>query len=230
MKQSDKGCDVSKYTLDERLAAAFARLPLVAILRGIAPEEARDVGLLLYDAGFRLIEVPLNSPDPFRSIAAIRRALPGDALVGAGTVTSVQQVGKLKDCGGELVVMPHSDTAVIRAAKEAGLACAPGVLTPTEAFAALAAGADALKLFPAEIVTPAILKAIRVVLPEGTRLLPVGGITPENMRPYLNAGAGGFGLGSALYQAGMRAEEIACRAGRFVASWNVECRMQNASE
>lgn len=205
------------------LAARFARacslLPLVAILRGISPEEAKDIGLKLYDAGFRLIEVPLNSPDPFASIAALRDALPDDALVGAGTVLAAGQVEQLAACGGELAVMPHGDTTLIRAAKEAGLLCIPGIATPTEAFAALAAGADALKIFPAELVTPAILKAMRVVLPKTARLLPVGGITPDNMRPYLDAGAGGFGLGSALYKPGMTTDQVAAVARKFVASW-----------
>jgi 2-dehydro-3-deoxyphosphogalactonate aldolase len=215
----DEENDMSDTILNERFAAANAALPLVAILRGIRPDEAEGIGRDLYAAGFRLIEVPLNSPDPFASIAAIRRALPADALVGAGTVLLIEQVWQLKDCGGELVVMPHADTAVIRAAKEAGLICTPGVVTPTEAFAALAAGADALKIFPAELVTPAILKAIRVVLPQGTRLLPVGGITPDNMQPYVDAGATGFGLGSALYKPGMTAEVVAEAARRFVAGW-----------
>ncbi len=210
---------MSDTILNERFAAANAALPLVAILRGIRPDEAEGIGRDLYAAGFRLIEVPLNSPDPFASIAAIRRVLPADALVGAGTVLSIEQVWQLKDCGGELAVMPHADTAVIRAAKEAGLICTPGVVTPTEAFAALAAGADALKIFPAELVTPAILKAIRVVLPQGTRLLPVGGITPDNMQPYVDAGATGFGLGSALYKPGMTAAAVAEAARRFVAGW-----------
>lgn len=210
---------MSNNSLAARFAAANATLPLVAILRGIKPEEAEAIGLKLHEAGFRLIEVPLNSPDPFASIATIRRALPADALVGAGTVLTVEQVGQLKDCGGELVVMPHADTTVIRAAKAAGLVCAPGVVTPTEAFSALAAGADALKIFPAELVTPGILKAIRVVLPKGTRLLPVGGITPDNMQPYVDAGATGFGLGSALYKPGMTADEVAAIARRFATSW-----------
>ena len=210
---------MSNNTLAERFAAANETLPLVAILRGIKPEEAQAIALRLHAAGFRLIEVPLNSPDPFTSIAAMRRALPADTLVGAGTVLSVEQVKQLKDCGGELVVMPHADTVVIRAAKEAGLISAPGVVTPTEAFAALAAGADALKIFPAELVTPTILKAIRVVLPKGTRLLPVGGITPDNMKPYLDAGATGFGLGSALYKPGMSAEEVGIMAEKFVMGW-----------
>ncbi len=210
---------MSNPSLAERFAAATTTLPLVAILRGLKPDEAEGIALKLYQAGFRLIEVPLNSPEPFTSIAAIRRVLPDDALVGAGTVLTIEQVRQLKECGGELAVMPHADTAVIRAAKEAGLVCTPGIVTPTEAFAALAAGADALKIFPAELVTPAILKAIRVVLPKGTRMLPVGGITPDNMQPYLDAGATGFGLGSALYKPGMTADDVAAVARRFVAAW-----------
>jgi 2-dehydro-3-deoxyphosphogalactonate aldolase len=210
---------MSTNSVAERFASANSKLPLVAILRGLEPEESEGIALKLYEAGFRLIEVPLNSPDPFVSIATIRRALPLDALVGAGTMMTIENVQQLKACGGELVVMPHADTAVIRAAKDAGLICAPGVATPTESFAALAAGADALKIFPAELVTPAILKAIRVVLPKGTRLLPVGGITPENMQPYLSAGATGFGLGSALYKPGMTADKVAAAAWKFATAW-----------
>ena len=206
-------------TLAARFAAANATLPLVAILRGIAPPEAEPIGMVLYEAGFRLIEVPLNSPKALESIAIIRRTLPGDAIVGAGTVLSVDQVHSLKASGGELVVMPHADVAIIRAAKEVGLICAPGAATPTEAFVALAAGADALKIFPAELVTPIILKAIRVVLPKGTLLLPVGGITPDNMKPYIDAGATGFGLGSALYNPGITAKDVAVNAKKFVKGW-----------
>ena len=211
---------MSDIPITERFSAANTALPLVAILRGIRPEEAEAAAHCLFDAGFRLIEVPLNSPDPFTSIAAMRRVLPMDALVGAGTVLSAAQMQQLKDCGGELAVMPHADTALIRQAKQLGMLCVPGVVTPTEAFAALDAGADALKLFPAELVTPPILKAIRVVLPKGTRLLPVGGITPDNMKPYRDAGAAGFGLGSALYSPGISTAELAQRAGAFVAAWN----------
>ena len=206
-------------SLENRFARANAALPLVAILRGIMPEEAEAIGLGLYNAGFRLIEVPLNSPDPLASIVTIRRALPDDALIGAGTVLSCEQIAQLKACGGELAVMPHADTELIRAAKAAGLLCIPGVATPTEAFAALAAGADALKLFPAELITPQILKAIRVVLPKSTRLFPVGGIAPDSMMPYLKAGAAGFGLGSALYTPGMNKEEAVQRANVFVTAW-----------
>ena len=205
--------------LQERFAHATAALPLVAILRGITPAEAVDIGMGLYTEGFRLLEVPLNSPDPFASIAAIRRALPDDALVGAGTVLTTAQVQQLRMCGGELVVMPHAGVDIIRAAKALGMLCVPGVATPTEAFAALAAGADALKLFPAELVTPPVLKAMRAVLPRDVRLLPVGGITPETMPPYLAAGANGFGLGSALYAPGMSVGDVLARARTFVAAW-----------
>ncbi|MXP64012.1 2-dehydro-3-deoxy-6-phosphogalactonate aldolase [Roseomonas sp. M0104] len=205
--------------LQDRLDAAFAQLPLVAILRGLRPEEAEAVATALYEAGFRLIEVPLNSPQPFDSIAAIRRLLPQDALVGAGTVLQAADVGRLADLGAELVVMPHADTAVIAAAAKAGLLCTPGIATPTEAFAALAAGAAALKIFPAEMVGPPVVKAMRAVLPKGTRLLPVGGITPATMAPFLEAGAAGFGLGSALYKPGMTAAEVAATAQRFIGAW-----------
>lgn len=205
--------------LNARFTAATAALPLVAILRGITPSEVEAVGAVLYEAGFRLLEVPLNSPDPFASIALLRRSLPVEALVGAGTVLSPERVERLLEAGGELVVMPHADTQVIRAAKVAGLLCVPGVATPTEAFAALDAGADALKLFPAELVTPAVLKAMRAVLPKSTLLLPVGGIAPDTMAPYLAAGANGFGLGSALYAPGMSAAQVGERANAFVAAW-----------
>ena len=206
-------------TLVARFAAANSALPLVAILRGITPPEAEPIGRVLYEAGFRLIEVPLNSPNAFNSIAIMRRILPGDAIVGAGTVLNVDQVRSLKASGGELVVMPHSDVAIIRAATEVGLICTPGAATPTEAFAALAAGADALKIFPAELVPPSVLRAIRVVLPKGTPLLPVGGITPDNMQPYIDAGATGFGLGSALYKPGITAKDVALNAKKFVKGW-----------
>jgi 2-dehydro-3-deoxyphosphogalactonate aldolase len=205
-----------------RLNAAFAALPLVAILRGLTPEEAEPVATVLYEAGFRLIEVPLNSPRPFDSIKAIRRLLPQDALVGAGTVLAAADVGRLADLGAELVVMPHADTVVISAAAQAGLLCTPGIATPTEAFAALSAGAAALKIFPAEMVGPAVVKAMRAVLPAGTRLLPVGGITPETMAPFLEAGVAGFGLGSALFKPGMAVGDVAARARRFAEAWQAQ--------
>ncbi|HZX76904.1 2-dehydro-3-deoxy-6-phosphogalactonate aldolase [Lysobacter sp.] len=195
-------------------------LPLVAILRGLTPQDALAVGTALFDAGFRVIEVPLNSPQPLDSIALLAREFGDRCLVGAGTVLTTEQVGQVKEAGGKLIVMPHGDTAVIRAAKAAELVCTPGVATPTEAFAALAAGADALKLFPAEQLPPSVLKAWSSVLPKGTALLPVGGITPDNMTPYRNAGAAGFGIGSALYAPGTDATEVARRARAFVDGWN----------
>jgi len=210
---------MTPFPLQARLDAAFAQLPLVAILRGLRPEEAAPIATSLYEAGFRLIEVPLNSPQPFDSIAAIRRLLPQDALVGAGTVLQAADVGRLADLGAELVVMPHADTVVISAAAKAGLLCTPGIATPTEAFAALAAGAAALKIFPAEMVGPPVVKAMRAVLPKGTRLLPVGGITPTTMAPFLEAGAAGFGLGSALYKPGMTVADVAAAARRFTEAW-----------
>ena len=202
-----------------RFDAAFAALPLVAILRGLRPERAVATAAALYDAGFRVIEVPLNSPEPFASIAAVRAALPADAVIGAGTVLDAGSVAALVRAGGELVVMPHADTAVIRAAVAAGLPCVPGVATPTEAFAALAAGACALKLFPAEMLSPPVLQAMRAVLPAGTRLLPVGGITPASLAPYVKAGAAGFGLGSALFTPALTVDEVRARALAFRAAW-----------
>ena len=210
---------MTEFSLAARVDAAFAALPLVAILRGLTPAEAVPAANALYDAGFRLIEVPLNSPDPFDSIEAIRRALPQDALVGAGTVLALDQVDRLAAIGADLVVMPHADTAIIRAAKSRSMICVPGVATATEAFAALAAGADALKLFPAEQITPPVVKALRAVVPHSVRLLPVGGITPDTMQPYRTAGAAGFGLGSALYSPGLPVAELATRAARFAQAW-----------
>lgn len=198
---------------------AFAHLPLVAILRGLRPDEAEEIGAALYGAGFRLIEVPLNSPDPFESIARLARSLPADAVLGAGTVLDTDAVARVRDAGGALIVMPHADTEVIRAAKAACMYCVPGVATPTEAFAALKAGADALKLFPAELVTPAVVRAMRAVLPKDNKLLPVGGITPDNMSDFRAAGVAGFGLGSALYKPGMDAATVAANANAFVKAW-----------
>ncbi len=198
---------------------AFAQLPLVAILRGVRPEEVEAIALALYEEGFRLIEVPLNSPQALDSIARLARCLPADALLGAGTVLSIAAVQQVQDAGGRLIVMPHADTAVIGAAKQRGLVCVPGAATPTEAFGAVHAGADALKLFPAELVTPAVLKAMRAVLPATLRLLPVGGITPQTMAGYRRAGAAGFGLGSALYAPGLDAQAVAERARAFVQAW-----------
>lgn len=196
-------------------------LPLVAILRGLAPDEAIPVGHALVDAGFRVLEVPLNSPQPLDSIARLAEALGDDVLVGAGTVMSTADVEAIAAAGGRLVVMPHSDTVVIRAAKTAGLLCVPGVATPTEAFAALAAGADGLKLFPAEQAAPAVLKAWRAVLPREVPVLPVGGIAPGNMAPWVAAGAAGFGIGSALYAPGRSLDDTTRRARDFAQAWHV---------
>jgi 2-dehydro-3-deoxyphosphogalactonate aldolase len=201
------------------LRESLAALPLIAILRGVGPDEAIAVGEALVGAGFRAIEVPLNSPEPLKSIAALASAFGERALIGAGTVLDPADVERIADAGGGLIVMPHADLAIVRTAKAQGLACVPGVATPTEAFGALAAGADALKLFPAEALPPAVVKAWRAVLPATTWLLPVGGITPERMAPYLAAAANGFGLGSALYQPGLAPAEVAARAKAFTAAY-----------
>ena len=206
-------------TASEKLTTAMQALPLVAILRGLRPDEALAVGEVLVDAGFRIIEVPLNSPEPFDSIGRLAERFGQTCVIGAGTVLDPAAVARLEAAGGQLVVMPHADPAVIKAAKAMGLACVPGVATPTEAFAALAAGADALKLFPAENLPPVTVKAMLAVLPKGTRLLPVGGIAPETMADYVAAGTAGFGLGSALYKPGMTPAAVAERAAAFVAAW-----------
>jgi len=201
------------------LDRAFNELPLVAILRGVQPHEVEGIAQAIYEAGFRIIEVPMNSPSALESIRRLSESLPQDTVLGAGTVLTVNAVDEVQAAGGRLIVMPHADVAVIKAAKANGMACVPGVATPTEAFAALHAGADALKLFPAELVTPTVMKAMRAVLPATTRLLPVGGVTPDNMEPFRSAGAAGFGLGSALYAPGIDAAEAGARARRFVAAW-----------
>lgn len=193
---------------------------LVAILRGLPHGDAAVIGSRLYEAGIRIIEVPLNSPKPLDSIGILRAVLPEDCLIGAGTVLSPSQVGQVKAAGGQVIVMPHCDPQVLRAAKAAGMYLIPGVATPSEAFAALAEGADALKLFPAEQIGPAAIKAWRAVLPAATALLPVGGITPDNMVSYLKAGATGFGLGSALYTSGLEAAEVGRRAKEFIHTRN----------
>jgi 2-dehydro-3-deoxyphosphogalactonate aldolase len=195
----------------------LAPLPLVAILRGIQPDEVIAVGNTLTNAGFRILEVPLNSPQPMDRIR--RLGDPRGEQIGAGTVMTSAQVGDVAAAGGRLVVMPHADVSVIRAAKAAGLVCVPGVATPTEAFAALAAGADGLKLFPAEQASPQVLKAWRAVLPTAVAVLPVGGITPDTMAPWLAAGASGFGIGSALYAPGIEIDEVERRARAFAQAW-----------
>lgn len=200
------------------LADALDACGLVAILRGITPGETSAVGAALCGAGIGILEVPLNSPQPLDSIAALREQQPR-ALVGAGTVLTATQVREVHAAGGQLVVAPNFDAAVVREALTLGLACVPGVATPTEAFAALAAGAHALKLFPAEMLLPPVVKALRAVMPRQARLLPVGGITPHNMAAFRQAGANGFGIGSALYQPGRSAADVAASARDFVAAW-----------
>lgn len=194
-------------------------LPLIAILRGITPAEIVPVTRALLAEGFRIVEVPLNSPDPVESIRRIAAEFGGDLLTGAGTVIDPAAVPRIAEAGGRIIVTPHGDPGVIRAAKAAGLYAAPGIATPTEGFAALAAGADALKLFPAEASSPAVLKAMRSVFPAGTAVLPVGGIHPGNMEPWLAAGAAGFGLGSALYKPGLGAEAVRANARAFAAAF-----------
>lgn len=205
-------------TARQTLDAALARCPLVAILRGVEPHEAEAIAGMLIDAGFSMIEVPLNSPDPLASIATIARRFGGDAVIGAGTVLDTSQVRAVHDAGGTLIVSPNTDPHVITAAAEAEMVVLPGYFTPSEGFAALKAGATGLKLFPAEAATPAVLKAQRAVLPRDTPVLVVGGITPDTMAPWRAAGANGFGLGSALYKPGRSAAEVGKAAAAFVAA------------
>jgi 2-dehydro-3-deoxyphosphogalactonate aldolase len=202
-----------------RLQDFLAELPLIAILRGLLPEKAEATGRLLVAAGFRVIEVPLNSPEPFRSIEILAKALPDNVLVGAGTVLEPQDADGVRNVGGRLVVMPHADLEVVRRAKDLHMIVTPGVATPTEAFAALKAGADAIKIFPAEGVPPPVVKAWRAVLPKSAIVLPVGGIRPDTMKAYVEAGANGFGLGSALFSPAMSAAEIEKNASDFAAAW-----------
>ena len=181
------------------LKQALAKNGLIAILRGLRPQEAQAIGKVLYDEGFRTLEVPLNSPEPYQSIRILRDSLPADCLVGAGTVLTPEQVEQVK---------------------AAGLYLSPGVATPTEAFAALAEGADVLKMFPAEQMGPAVVKAWLAVLPAGTLLIPVGGITPDNMQVFVDAGVSGFGLGSGLFKPGMSPAQVAVNAKAYVHAWN----------
>ncbi len=191
------------------------RWPLVAILRGIKAGEALDIGTMLIETGFTIIEVPLNSPEPFASMVRLAKRLGDGALVGAGTVTDWEQVTKVADAGGRVIVMPHADERVVEAAKRRNLFVVPGFATATEAFRMINAGADAIKLFPAEANPPKVLKSLRAVLPKEVLILPVGGITPHAMNDYWAAGADGFGLGSALYKPGMTIEQVAQSAAAF---------------
>lgn len=199
------------------LSSYLDPLPLIAVLRGITPEEIDGVGNALAGAGFRVLEVPLNSPRAFESIRMLATAHGAHCLIGAGTVIDVADVARVREAGGRVIVMPHADTAVIRAAKAQDMLCVPGVATPTEAFAALAAGADGLKMFPAEGIPPAALKAWRAVLPRGALVFAVGGMRPDNLGDYWAAGASGFGTGSNLYKPGADPAVVAQVAAAFAA-------------
>jgi 2-dehydro-3-deoxyphosphogalactonate aldolase len=202
----------------QRFQDALAVLPLIAILRGLPSSDSVAIGQALVGEGWRLIEVPLNSPEPLRSIETMSGEFPG-ALVGAGTVLKVDQVRDVHAAGGRLIVSPNFDRDVVGAAVALGMVCLPGVATASEAFAALAAGAHGLKLFPAEMITPVVVKALRAVLGADTVVLPVGGIEPGSMAAYRAAGANGFGLGSALYRPGMDASVVATNARAFIHVW-----------
>ena len=207
-----------------RFQSAMAKLPLVAILRGVTPTDAPLILEALLDEGFVLIEIPLNSPNPLASIEAMRRKAPAEVFIGAGTVLSAADVAAVADAGGDLIVTPNAEPTVIAAAKARGLICLPGVATPTEAFAALRAGADGLKAFPAEMIGPAVVKAWRAVIPAEVPILPVGGIGPQSLAPYVAAGASGFGLGSALYRPGDAPAAVRERAAAFAVAWRAVVR------
>ena len=194
-------------------------LPLVAILRGLFPRDAAAVGRVLFDAGWRLLEVPLNRPGALDAIRILVDMAPPDAIVGGGTMLSVADVDAVARAGGRLFVAPNCNPAAIAHARGAGMLCAPGVATPTEAFAALDAGAHALKLFPAESIGPAGLKAMASVLPAGTPLWPVGGVTPEQIPAWKKAGATGAGIGGQLFTPGIALDDLAARAAAFAAAW-----------
>ena len=200
------------------LTGYLDRCPLIAILRGIQPHEAEPVVAALEAQGIAIVEVPLNSPEPMRSIAHLTRLFGGRMLVGAGTVMSVDQVGEIAAAGGRLIVTPHADPAVVRAAKQRGMMVVPGFFTPAEAFALLAAGADALKLFPAEAGSPAMLRSIRAVLPPGARVIPVGGIDARNIPEWRAAGAAGFGVGSSIYKPGNSPEVAGAKAHALISA------------
>ncbi len=205
-------------TAHSKFEALLNEIPLIAILRGLRAHEALALAQVLTRAGLMLIEVPLNSPDPLDSIALLASNFP-QALIGAGTVLSVSDVRNVHAAGGEMIVSPNFNLSVVSEAVRLGLVCLPGVMTATEAFSALDAGATGLKLFPSEMIPPAAVRALRAVLPADTRLLPVGGITPDNISAYLAAGANGFGIGSAIFKAGMSPENVRTNATKFVAAF-----------
>lgn len=204
------------YTLLQEYLSDF---PFIAITRGILPDEAKSHCEILFTAGFRVIENPLNSPDPYKSIELMATTFGESALIGAGTVITTEQVKRVRDAGGRVIISPNCDVEVIRKTKECGLLSIPGVATPTEAFAAIQAGADAIKLFPAEIINIAGLKALKAVLPNNTMMIPVGGIDPSNWFPYFEAGAVAFGLGSSLFKKDISSEELKEKARAFSISW-----------
>ena len=198
--------------------------PIIAILRGVTPDDAVAVAQACIDAGITRIEVPLNSPDPLTSIRRMADAHGDVAEIGAGTVLTPDDVGRVRDAGGRLIVSPNCDARVIMATKAAGMASWPGVMTPTECFAALKAGADGLKIFPASLIGPAGVKAMRAVLPPDCPVYAVGGAGPENFADWLKAGADGFGIGTALYTPGLTAGQVATRARTIVTAYDEACR------
>ena len=202
----------------ELLHRYLDQCPLVAIIRGVTPDESEGIGEAIFEAGIRIIEVPLNSPDPLQSIERLAKRFGEEVLVGAGTVLDPIDVGPVWDAGGRIIVSPNTDVDVIAATAAIDLVSSPGYFTPSEAFAAIGAGATALKLFPAEAAGPAVLKAQLAVLPKEIPILVVGGVKPDNMRPWLDVGATGFGLGGGLYQPGQSAEETLGKARAYVAS------------
>lgn len=204
-------------TAHEDLTRRMGECPLVAIIRGVTPDEAEGVGEALIGAGVRIIEVPLNSPDPLASIGRLAKRFGGEALIGAGTVLDPEDVARIADVGGRLIVSPNTNVEVIEATVDAGMASSPGFFTPSDAFDALEAGAHALKLFPAEAASPAVLKSIRAVLPPDVPVLVVGGVKPDGMGPWLDAGAAGFGLGGGIYKPGQTPAEVAAQARAYVA-------------
>ena len=200
----------------ELLRTYLDQCPLVAIIRGVIPDDAEAIGDAIFEGGIRIIEVPLNSPDPLKSIERLAKRFGERTLVGAGTVLKPDDVARVRDSGGRIIVSPDTNTEVIAAAAAAGLVASPGYFTPSEAFAAIRAGATALKLFPAEAASPAVLKAQLAVIPRHVPVLAVGGIKPDNMRPWLDAGASGFGLGGGLYQPGQTPEQTLAKAHAYV--------------
>ena len=202
----------------EEYDSHFAQCPLIAIIRGVTPDEAVDIGGALIEGGIRIIEVPLNSPEPLKSIERLASRFGEQASVGAGTVLNPEQVQQVRDAGGQLIVSPNMNPAVIRATAEAGMVSCPGIFTPTEAFTALEAGAHTLKLFPAEAATPKVVKALRAVLPSDVSLVVVGGVGPDSIPSWLEAGANGFGLGSGLYKPGQNAADTLTKARAYAAA------------